>query len=93
MEEFPISGEELRKQWLQSFKDDGLMYFVLKADQFLEVLNDDMIIDFLRALEDLANYRESIGKTRDNEYYVVNRDDVPHIKSREEFLKIIGYKK
>ena len=43
-------------------------------------------------LETYNKYRETIGKEMST-YWVVNREDVTHIKNWEDFAKCINYKK
>lgn len=83
----------IKEEWLKQFENEELKFFVLKAEDFLEVLSEEEIKLFNSWLERHEQYRINKGKEPFNEYYVVNRDDVPNIKSREEFFKIIGYKK
>ncbi len=82
----------IKEIWLKSLKEEGLKFFVLKAEDFFEVLSDKEIELFNLWLMRHEEYRINKGKTPYNEYYLVNKDDVPHLKTKEEFFKAVGYK-
>lgn len=81
----------LKENWLEKLKKDGFKYFVLKAEDFLTSLTEDEIIQFNNFLNNHQNYRIKLGKTPFNNYYVVNRDDVPHLTNLDDFFKAVGY--
>lgn len=68
-------------------EDNGLKFLVIELEEFLASISEKETQDLLYLLDKYGNYRESLGKSRGNEYYVVNKDDVPHLKTKEEFLK------
>lgn len=65
----------LKELWLQDFKEKKLKYFVLKAEDFLNALNDEEIDIFNRMLKKHEMWRVKKGKTEYNQYWVVNRDE------------------
>ena len=83
----------VKEDWIKQLKEDKLKYFVLKCDEFLASLTEEDIYVFNNFLNIYENYRIKKGKDPFNLYYVVNRDDVPHIKNVNQFLNIIGYDK
>lgn len=83
----------IKEDWIKELREADIKYFVLKVEDFLNSLTEEECLEFDEFLVKHEEYRSNNGKSPFNEYYVVNRDDVPNIKSREEFLKIIGYKK
>ena len=82
----------IKEIWLKSLKEEGLKFFVLKAEDFFEVLSDEEIELFNLWLMRHEEYRINKGKTPYNEYYLVNKDDVSHITTKEQFFDIVGYK-
>lgn len=82
----------IKEEWLEQFESKELKFFVLKAEDFLEVLSKEEIKLFNLWLERHEQYRISKGKKPFNTYYIVNKDDVPHLKTKEEFFKAVGYK-
>jgi hypothetical protein len=82
----------LKEDWIKDFTKQGYKFFVLKAEDFLDCLTEEEVIMFNEFLRKHEQYRLGKGKTPFNNYYVVNRDDVPHLKTKEEFFKAIGYK-
>lgn len=82
----------IKEEWLNYMKDNELKFLVIKLEEFLTSISEEETQAFLYLLGKCGNYRESLGKPRGNEYYVVNKDDVPHLKTKEEFFKAVGYK-
>lgn len=78
--------------WKLQIKASGFKYFVLKCDDFLDSLGQYHGQKFNEFLDMYNKYREKLGKDI-NKYWVVNREDVPHIKTWEEFAKHIKYNK
>lgn len=78
-------------KWKKQMKSSGFKYFVLKIDDFLNALGQYEGQKFNEFLDIYNIYREKLGKA-ESKYWVVNRDDVPHIKTWEEFAKCINYK-
>ena len=82
----------IKEEWLSHMEDNGLKFLVIKLEEFLTSISEKETQALLYLLDKYGNYRESLGKPRGNEYYVVNKDDVPHLKTKEEFFKAVGYK-
>lgn len=69
---------------------DVYRYFVLKIDHLIDSLREHEIPQFMDFLDFYNEYRKSINKN-ESKYWVVNREDVPHIKTIDEFLETVGY--
>jgi hypothetical protein len=82
----------VKEEWLNYIKDNELKYLVIKLEEFLASISEEEAQDLLYLLDKYGSYRESLGKLKGNEYYVVNKDDVPHLKTKEEFFETVGYK-
>ena len=82
----------VKEDWLNYMEDNGLKFLVIKLEEFLTSISEEETQALLYLLEKYGNYRESLGKPRGNEYYIVNKDDVPHLKTKEEFFKAISCK-
>lgn len=80
------------ENWKKQIADSGYKYFVLKVDHLLDSLDEQDVLTFNDMLETYNKYRETIGKEMST-YWVVNKEDVPHIKNWEDFAKCINYKK
>lgn len=80
---------ELQKQIFDYAKENKYKFWVLKMDTFVQSLTDEELIDFAQMLKKHADYRESIGKSRNNLYWIVNRDDTP-IDNINDFLRAVG---
>lgn len=78
-------------KWKKQMKSSGFKYFVLKIDDFLDSLGQYESQKFNEFIETYNKYRKRLGK-EESKYWVVNRNDVPHIKTWEEFAKCINYK-
>ena len=79
---------EIHKNWKQQLKEEGIKYFVLKSEDLIDCLDEQDLFIFDDILRKYNEFREPKPI---NKYYVVNRDDVSHIKSVKEFFKIINY--
>lgn len=82
----------IKEEWLKQFENEEIKFFVLKVEDFLEILSEEEVKLFNSWLERHEQYRINKGKKPFNEYYVVNKDDVPHIVTKEQYFSIIGYK-
>ena len=82
----------VKEDWLNYMEDNGLKFLVIKLEEFLTSISEKETQALLYLLDKYGNYRESLGKPRGNEYYIVNKDDVPHLKTKEEFFEAVGYK-
>jgi hypothetical protein len=80
------------EKWKKDLNRKGFKFFVLKAEDFLDCLSEEEVEQFNYFLFKHEKYRISKGKTPSNSYYVINRDDVPHLKTKEEFFEAVGYK-
>lgn len=79
----------IAEEWKKWMKNQGFKFLVLKIEDFLDSLKEEK--DIIMFNNFLRKYNEFREPKPINEYYVVNKDDVPHIKTTEEFFKIIGY--
>lgn len=82
----------VKEEWLNYIKNKELKFLVIKLEEFLTSVTEEEAHVLLYLLDKYGNYRESLGKPRGNEYYLVNKDDVPHLKTKEEFFEAVGYK-
>ena len=64
-----------KEQWLNHLRENNLKFFVLKAEDFLLSLSDDDVELFNMFLYKHEEYREKLGKTRYNNYWIINRDE------------------
>lgn len=71
----PGKPQSVKAGWLADLKINKLKYFVLKAEDFLNVLSESEARAFNMMLMKLEHKRESQGKTPANFYWVVNRDE------------------
>lgn len=79
---------DLQKDVLAYAKESKYKFWVLKIETFIQSLTDEEIVAFGQMLDKHGDYRVSIGKTRDNEYWIVNKDDTP-IDNIVDFLKAV----
>ena len=80
--------ENIKELWKAYMKSSELKFFVIKAEDFFEALSEEELTAFNNMLGVYTEFRKPKPV---NEYYVVNKDDVPHLKTKEEFFKTIGY--
>ena len=76
-----------KRDYLQQLKDEDCKYVVLKVEDLLGSMKTWE--DFFRLQTLLCQYNEHRMPKEVNKYYVVNRDDVPKIKTAEEFFTAI----
>lgn len=79
------------KVWLKDLEASDCKYFVIKAEDLLEVLNEDMLREFSDMLYYYNEYREQQGKPI-NKYFVLNRDEYPQFKTAQEFIDWVNNK-
>lgn len=83
--------EEYGKAWLKDLKASDCKYFVIKAEDLFEALNENMLREFSDMLYYYNEYREQQGKSV-NKYFVLNRDEYPQFKTAQEFINWVGDK-
>lgn len=83
--------EEYGKAWLKDLEAVDCKYFVIKAEDLFEALNENMLREFSDMLYYYNEYREQQGKSV-NKYFVLNRDEYPQFKTFEEFKSFIDNK-
>lgn len=82
--------EEYGKAWLKDLEAVNCKYFIIKAKDLFEALNENMLREFSDMLY-YNDYREQQGKPV-NKYFVLNRDEYPQFKTFEEFKSFIDDK-
>lgn len=82
---------EYGKAWLKDLEAVDCKYFVIKAEDLFEALNENMLREFSDMLYYYNEYREQQGKSV-NKYFVLNRDEYPQFKTFEEFKSFIDNK-
>nr|DAX08922.1 MAG TPA: protein of unknown function (DUF4177) [Bacteriophage sp.] len=83
--------EEYGKEWLKDLEAIDCKYFIIKAEDLFEALNENMLREFSDMLYYYNEYREQQGKSI-NKYFVLNRDEYPQFKTFEEFKSFIDNK-
>lgn len=83
--------EEYGKEWLKDLEAFDCKYFVIKAEDLFEALNENMLREFSDILYYYNEYREQQGKSV-NKYFVLNRDEYPQFKIFEKFKSFIDNK-
>lgn len=83
--------EEYGKEWLKDLEAVDCKYFVIKAEDLFEALNENMLREFSDMLYYYNEYREQQGKSV-NKYFVLNRDEYPQFKIFEKFKSFIDNK-
>lgn len=84
-QEVPKSLNEL---WLDMYRENGFKYFVIKVDDFLNAISESELVEFGNMIARFNGERELKGKKK-NSYYVMNRDEVPNIKSTDQFINLV----
>jgi len=64
-----------KKKWKEHIKTQGLKFFVLKCEDFLDAITEDEADTFNEMLAKMERARQSLGKVPANKYWVVNRDE------------------
>lgn len=82
---------DLGKAWLKDLEAIDCRYFVIKAEDLFEALNENMLREFSDMLYYYNEYREQQGKSV-NKYLVLNRDEYPQFKSSKEFINWVNNK-
>ena len=72
--------EEYGKAWLKDLEAVDCKYFIIKAEDLFEALNENMLREFSDMLYYYNEYREQQGKSV-NKYFVLNRDEYPKFKT------------
>ena len=85
-----IELPDMRDQWLEDLKTEGLRFFVLKAEDFLRALSEEEAFYFNQMLKKHEDYRTGKGKSSYNKYWVVNRDEPYAEEVRELIFKSEG---
>lgn len=83
--------EEYGKEWLKDLEAVDCKYFVIKAEDLFEALNNDMVMEFNDILYYYNEYREQQGRSV-NKYFVLNRDEYPQFKTAQEFFDWVNNK-
>lgn len=80
--------EEIKKDWINQLKEMDCTYFVLKAENLINILDQTELIEFDNILYKY-NYSDMKKGYTPNKYFVINRDDVNFAHSAEEFYAVM----
>lgn len=80
--------KDIREVWEAKMDEQGLKFFVLKSEDLFK-LSEDMVKEFNAILYSIENNRAEQGKSANNKYWVVNRDEefAPKVKKMIEDSK------
>jgi putative SOS response-associated peptidase YedK len=70
-----LGANIIRDVWSQWVRDHKLKYFVLKMEDWFAALTDNDLMLFNGMLQKVERYREGLGKSPNNDYWIVNRDE------------------
>ena len=79
-----IPSLSISKFIIDMYKKEGFKYFILKIEDLSEALDSIELSEFFEFMDKYNSYRNNKGK-EPNSYWVINRDEVPDIKTFEEF--------
>ena len=71
----PRSNISNKEKWDHRMKEQGIRYFVLKCEDFFDVINEEEAKKFNNILIKIERKRLSEGKTPSNKYWVINRNE------------------
>lgn len=70
----PSASPDFRQNWIEQMRREGFKFFVLKAEDVLNGMDLEELLDFNDILQRYNDRRADVGKSV-NSYFVVNRDE------------------
>lgn len=78
-----MTENQIKEEWVNEYKSRTFNYFVLKISDLFKALHLDELYLFHDFLDKYNNIREPKPIS---DYWIIDRKDVPNIKTYEEFL-------